>query len=95
MLRLDPDEKPKLCEQGLIFRNSTLASPKTIIELPTKNYVDSLHESSRKRCDLSSVFNDQNNEFDLKKLTNLDSVSVDGDPNSDEELAIKNLLMTQ
>ena len=61
LLSLDPDEKSKLDEQNSIILNSTLTSPKTIIELPTKSYVDSLHESNRNRCDISSVFNDQDN----------------------------------
>ena len=34
LLRLDPDEKLK---QDSIILNSTLTSPKTIIEVPTKN----------------------------------------------------------
>ena len=38
LLRLDPDEK--LTQDSKIL-NSTLTSSKTIIELPTKNYVDS------------------------------------------------------
>ena len=58
LLRLDPQEKLNLDEQDSIFLNSTLTSPKTITELPTKSYVYSLHESSRNRRDLSSVFND-------------------------------------
>ena len=37
LLRLDPDEKLK---QDSIILNSTLTSPKTKIELPTKKYVD-------------------------------------------------------
>ena len=90
LLRLDPDEKLNLDEQDSIFLNSTLTSPKTIIELPTKNYVDGLHESSRNRRDLSSVFNDQNNEFDNNKVTNLDGIIVNRDPSSDNELANKN-----
>ena len=89
LLRLDPDEKLKLDEQDSIILNSTLTSPKTIIELPTKSYVDSLHERSRNRRDLSLVFNDQDNEFDKNKLTNLDSVSVNRKPSSDNELASK------
>ena len=36
LLRLDPDEKINLDEQDSIFLNSTLTSPKTMIELPTK-----------------------------------------------------------
>ena len=91
MLRLDPDEKLNLVEQDSIVLNSNLTSPKTIIELPTKNYVDSLHESSRKRRDLSSVLNDQDNEFDNNKLTNLESITVNRDPSSDNELANKKI----
>ena len=45
--RLDPDEKLKLADQNSIILNSTLTSAKTIIELPTKSYVDSLLESNR------------------------------------------------
>ena len=37
LLRLDPDEK---LTQDSIFFNSTLTSPKTILEITTKNYVD-------------------------------------------------------
>ena len=35
------------------------------------------------------MFNDQDNKFDNNKLTNLDSVSVNRDPSSDNELAKK------
>ena len=89
MLRLDPDEKFKLDKQEPIAFNSTSTSPKTIIYIPTKSYVDSLHESSRNRRDVSSVFNDQDNEFDDNQSTNLDSVSVNRNPTSDNELANK------
>ena len=64
LLRLDTDEKLKLDEQDSVILKSNLTSRKTIIELPTKSYVDSLHESRRKRRDLPSVFTDQDNEFD-------------------------------
>ena len=50
-----------------------------MIELPTKSYVDSLHEINRNRRDLSSVFNDRDTEFDNNKLTNLDSTTVNRD----------------
>ena len=88
-LRLHLHEKVKLDEQDSIVLTSTLTSPKTIIEIPTKSYVDSLHESSRKRRELSSVFNDQDNEFDNNKLTNLDSITVIRNPTSDNEVANK------
>ena len=66
LLRLDPDEKLKLDQQDFIVPNSSLTSQKTIIELPTKSYVDSLHEINRNRRDLASVFHDRDNEFDKK-----------------------------
>ena len=89
MSRIDTEEKSQLDEQYSIILNSSLLSPKTIIELPTKSYVDSLHESSRNRRDLSSMFNDQDNEFDNEKLFNLGSVSLDRNPSSGIELANK------
>ena len=57
--------------------------------MPTKSYYDSLHESSRIRRDLSSVFKDPDNKFDNNKLTNLDSITVNRDPSSVNELANK------
>ena len=89
LLRLDPNAKLKLDEQDSIIPNSNLTSSKTIIEPPTKSYVVSLHESSGNRRDLSSLFNDQDNEFDNKKLTHLDSFAVDRNPSSDDELSKK------
>ena len=89
MLRLDPDEKLKPDEKDSLILISTLTSPKAIIELPTKSYVDSLHEGTRKKSDLSSVFNDQENEVDISTLNNLDSVSVNRNPTSDDELTNK------
>ena len=89
LLRLDPKGDIHYGKLDSIFVISSITSPRTIIELPTKSYVDSLHESSRNRRDLSSVFNDQDNEFDNNKLTNLDSVTVNRNPNSDDELSNK------
>ena len=71
LLRIDAAEKLKLNEQDSIFFNSTLTSPKKTIEMPTKPYVDSLHENSKNGLDLSSVFNDQANNFDNNNLTNI------------------------
>ena len=92
MLGLYLNEKLKLDEQGPIVPNSALTSTKTVIELPTKSYVDSLPEINRNRRDLSSVFNDQDNEFDNNKLTILDSITVNRDPSSDNELPNKNCI---
>ena len=92
LLKSDPDEKLKLDEQDSIVLNSSSTLPKTIIEIPTKKYVDSLHESSRYRRDLSPVFNDQDNEFDNNKQTKLDSITVNRDSSSDNELANKKFI---
>ena len=89
LLKLDSDEKLKPDEQDFIVLNSALTSPKTIIELPTKSYVESLHESSRESRDLSSVINDQDIEFDNNKITNLDSVTNRRSPSSDNEVSNK------
>ena len=53
------------------------------------SYVNDLHEINKNRRELSSVFNDQDNEVDNNKLTNLDSNVVNRDPSSDNELANK------
>ena len=89
LLGLDLYEKLKQDEQDSIVLISTLSSPKTIIEIPTKSYVDSLHQINWNRRDLLSVFNDQDNELDNKKLTNLDSVTVNRNPISDNEISRK------
>ena len=52
-------------------------------------YVNELHEINRNRRDLSSVFNDQDNEFDNKKLNNLGSIKVNRNPTSDNEVSNK------
>ena len=90
LLRSDLDEKLNLDEQDSIVLNSFSTLPKTITELPTKSYVDSFYESSRNTRDLSSVFNDPDNEFYNNKLTTLDSFTVNRDPNLDNELSNEN-----
>ena len=99
LLRLDPDEKLNLHEQNSIFLSSTLTSPKTIIELPTKLYIDSLHEENeRNRRDLGIDFydesndlvkNNQDNDLNDKKLTNLDNITINRNPSSDKEASNK------
>ena len=54
-----------------------------------KSAIVNLHELNRNRRDLSSVFDDQDNEFDNNKLTNLDSIQVNRNPNLDNELSNK------
>ena len=91
LVRVHPEEKLKLDEQDSIILNSILTSPKTTIELPTKSYVDSLHESSRNRQDLSSVINDQHTEFENIEITILDSISIKKNPILDKEVSIKKI----
>ena len=89
ILSLGPDEELKLDEQDSIVPNSTLTSPKTVIEISTKSYVDRLHEINRNRRDLSSVFNHQGNKPDKNKLASLDSVTIIRNPSSDNEVSNK------
>ena len=79
----------KIDEQDSVILNSTLTSPKTIIETPTESLVDSLHENSRKRQDLSLAFNNQDNEFDNFYKINLYTITVNRNPSSIYELANK------
>ena len=68
-------------------------------EVITKAYVDQFHqENERSRRDLGLDFyhessdlvkNNQDNDFNDKKITNLDSVQVNRNPSSDKELANK------
>ena len=91
--------KLKLDEQGSMILNSTLTSPKTVIEITTKAYIDSLYdENERSRSDLGLSFydeevnlvkNNQDNDFNDNKLTNSDSVNVRRIPSSDNELSKK------
>ena len=69
-------EKLKFDEQDSTFPNSTLTSPKTILEVPTKAYVDYLSENDRSKRDLPTVCNDRDNEFGNNEVTVLDSIGV-------------------
>ena len=99
LLRLDANEQLELDKQDSIILNSTLTDPMTIIEIPTKAYIDSLHEENeRSRRDLGIDFydesgdlvkNNQDNNFNDNKLTNLDSVTVNRNPTSDNEVSNK------
>ena len=103
MLRSDPDQKLKVDEQDSINLKSTLTSPNTIIEIPTKAYIDSLHdENQRNRRDLALAFyneevdlvkNNQDKDLIDKKITNLDSITVNRNPSLDKELSKKNTSM--
>ena len=99
LLRLDSNEILDLDNQDSILLNSTLIEPKTIIELPMKAYIDRLHEENeRNRRDLGIDFynesdnlvkNNQDNNLNDKKLTNLDSITVNRNPTLDNELSNK------
>ena len=80
MLRLDPDEK---LTQHSIIPNYTLTSSKTIIELPTKNYVDS------KFNDPSIIKNTDHVDFNDKNLDNAKRINVNKSPTIPEHLTAK------
>ena len=80
LLRLDPDEK---LEQDSIILNSTLTSPKTILEIPTKNYVDN------KFNDSSIIKNVDNVDFNDKNIDNVGWVKANKWPRDVEHLTPK------
>ena len=80
MLGLDPDEK---FTQESIFPNSTLTSPKTIIELPTKTYVDS------KFNDPSIIKNTDRVDVNDKIIDNVHSIQVNSFPTHYEQFTPK------
>ena len=80
LLRLDLDEK---LTQDTIILNSTITSPKTILEIPTKNYVDS------KFNDSSIIKNTDHVDFNDKILDNVNSIKVNSYPTLNEQLTPK------
>ena len=80
LLRFDPDEK---LEQDSIILNSTLTSPKTILEIPTKNYVDN------KFNDSSIIKNVDNVDFTDKDIDNVGWIKVNKWPRDGEHLTPK------
>ena len=80
LLRLDPDEK---LTQDSIILNSTLTSPKTILEIPTINYVD------KKFNDSSTIKNVDNVDFNDKDIDDVGWVKVNKWPKDAEHLTPK------
>ena len=60
-----------------------------IKELISKAFVDIIPENKRNRRELSTVFNNQDNEFDKFTLTNLDRFTPKKNPKLDKEDAKK------
>ena len=99
LLRLDPDETLDLDNQESIILNSTLTEPKTIIEIPTKDYIDSLQEENeRSRRDLGIDFydessdlvkNNQSNDFTDNIILNVRSIQINDDPSNDNHVSNK------
>ena len=80
LLRLDPDEKLK---PDSIILNSTLTTPRTKLEIPTKSYVDN------KFNDSSIIKNTDHVDFNDKILDNVHSIKVNSYPTLDEQLTPK------
>ena len=105
LLRLDANEKLELDKQDSIILNSTLTDPMTIIEIPTKAYIDSLHEENeRSRRDLGIDFynestdlvkNNQDNDFNDNKLTNINSISINNNPTDNDHVSNKKYIDDQ
>ena len=105
LLRLNSNETLDLNNQDSILLNSTKTSPITIIELPTKAYIDSLHEENeRSRRNLGIDFynessdlvkNNQDNDFNNNKLINLDSITINRNPTLDNEVSNKKYIDDQ
>ena len=99
LLRLDPNEKLDMNNQDSILLNSTKTLPVTILELPTKAYIDSLHEENeRSRRDLGIDFydessdlvkNNQDNNFNDNKLTNISSITINNNPTDNNHVSNK------
>ena len=70
-------------EQDSIILNSTLTSPKTILQIPTKNYVD------HKFNDSSIIKNTDHVDFNDKILDKVHSIKVNSYPTLDEQLTPK------
>ena len=83
LLRLDPDEKLKLDKRGYILLNSTLTSPKTILEIPTKYY------DEYKFDDPSIIKNITLVDFNDKNFNNVRFVKVNSMPAFREHLTPK------
>ena len=99
LLRLDPDETLDLDNQGSIILNSLLTEPKTIIEIPTKAYIDSLYEENeRSRRDVGIDFydessdlvkNNQSNDFNDNIILNVRSIQINDDRSNDNHVSNK------
>ena len=97
--RVDPNETLDSDNQDSILLNSTLTSPMKIIEIPTKACIDDLHdENERSRRDLGIDFYDessdvvnknQDNDLNDNKLTNLDSITINRNPSTHNEVSNK------
>ena len=58
-------------------------------------YNDSLSENHRNRRDMFTVFNDQDNAFDIERLPNLDSITVKRSFFPDNELSNKKYIVDE
>ena len=83
LLKLDPIGKLNLNEQDSIILNSTLTSPKTIKEVPSKNYVE------KKFDDPSVIKNTAHIDLNDIKITNARFIQVNQWPQIDSHLPPK------
>ena len=81
LLRLNSNETLDLNNQDSILFNSTKTLPITIIEIPTKAYIDSLHEENVKI--------NRDNDFKNYRISNVESIRVNRNPSLDDEVSNK------
>ena len=81
LLRLDSNETLDLNNQDSILLNSTKILPVTIIEIPTKAYIDSLHEENVKI--------NRDNDFNKYRISNIESARVNRNHSLDDEVSNK------
>ena len=75
LLRLDPNENLDIPNQDYITLNSAFTSPETILNMPISNH--------------HLVRNNQDNDFNNYKLSNILSISVKNQPIEDHDLVTK------
>ena len=82
-----------ICSASTIPQTTPNSEPTGDIHAVSKSFVDSSSQNNRKKRDLSTVFDDQDNEFDNNKITNLDKITFKRNPTTDNEVSNKKFLI--
>ena len=103
LVRNNQDNDFNICKLTNINSITLNKQAENDLEVTIKAYVDQFHqENKRSRRNLGLDFydasndlvkNNQDNDLSDKKLTNIDSITVNRYPSSDNELSTKNMLI--